>query len=93
VSEPGGQRAARIAETRCIAQALALQDPQAEAARSSAALEHLPERLLLEVAEWRERTRRNGWRLDAEQWSIGLLTLRCLDDHARARSEGAPPGQ
>jgi hypothetical protein len=60
-------------------------DAASAGAAARAALASLPPRLALEVGEWQERVRQNGWRLDTEQWLLGLLTLSCLDDGANGR--------
>lgn len=71
VSEPAGRHAARIAEYGRIAQAL-----HREAGGGvTAELDALPRALARDVRTWQERVRQEGWQLDAEEWTLGLLTL------------------
>lgn len=71
VSEPAGRHAARIADYARVARAL-----HAEAnGGGRAALEALPPGLARDVRTWQERVRQEGWQLDAEEWTLGLLTL------------------
>lgn len=54
-----------------IAQAL-----QREASGGAPAeLDALPLELARDVRTWQERVRQEGWQLDAEEWTLGLLTL------------------
>lgn len=71
MSEPAGRRAAQIAEYLRIAQALHTQ----AGGGAPAQLESLPLELARDVRTWQERVRQEGWQLDAEEWTLGLLTL------------------
>jgi hypothetical protein len=71
VSEPAGRRAARIAELVRIAQAL----HREAGGGATAELQALPLELARDVRTWQERVRQEGWQLDAEEWTLGLLTL------------------
>jgi hypothetical protein len=80
VSEPAGRRALAIAEYERIARELYSEAVGGEAAR----LERLPLALARDVRAWQERVRQEGWQLDVEEWTLGLLTLIRLAERADA---------
>lgn len=80
MSEPAGRRTARITEHVRVAQALHAQSGGSDTVQ----LEHWPPELAREVRAWQERVRQEGWQLDADEWTLGLLTLSRLAEPADA---------
>jgi hypothetical protein len=77
---------ARIAERSWLARALHAEPGGVE----PELLQDLPPELARDVRTWQERVRQEGWRLDADEWALGLLTLIRLATPARAAEAPVP---